>query len=115
MNLLGPLAKGMAFLMGKQPEDQLHPRGFLGIELAEAPADRSTGCGSAACWPARPPPGPGSRPATLVAPVDREVTSSRRRASPSPRSGRATASRWSSAAAQVPARERRIIISRGGP
>ncbi|HMB04183.1 MAG TPA: PDZ domain-containing protein [Isosphaeraceae bacterium] len=37
MNALGPIAKGLAFLMGKQPEEQLHPRGFLGLELAEAP------------------------------------------------------------------------------
>ena len=35
MNLLGPAAKLMAALIGKQPEEQLHPRGFLGIELAE--------------------------------------------------------------------------------
>jgi hypothetical protein len=36
MNLLGPLAKVIAlFTGGKQPEDQLHPRGFFGIELAE--------------------------------------------------------------------------------
>jgi hypothetical protein len=36
MNLLGPLAKGLAFLTGgKQPEEQLHPRGFLGLELEE--------------------------------------------------------------------------------
>jgi hypothetical protein len=32
MNALGPLAKGMAFLMGKQPEEKLHFRGFLGVE-----------------------------------------------------------------------------------
>jgi hypothetical protein len=32
MNALGPLAKGMAFLMGKQPEEQLHLRGYLGVE-----------------------------------------------------------------------------------
>ena len=36
MNALGPLAKMAAMLVGKQPEDQLHPRGFLGIELVEA-------------------------------------------------------------------------------
>jgi hypothetical protein len=37
MNLFGTLAKVVALLTGgKQPEDQLHPRGFLGIELAEA-------------------------------------------------------------------------------
>ena len=35
MNALGPLAKFAAALIGKQPEEQLHPRGFLGIELAE--------------------------------------------------------------------------------
>src|SRR5205823_11651277 len=35
MNVLGPLAKGLAFLMGKQPEEQRHPRGFLGIEWSE--------------------------------------------------------------------------------
>jgi hypothetical protein len=37
MNALGPLAKGMAFLMGKQPEEQLRLRGFLGVEWS-APA-----------------------------------------------------------------------------
>jgi membrane-associated protease RseP (regulator of RpoE activity) len=38
MNLLGPLAKFLALATGgKQPEDQLHPRGFLGLELAETP------------------------------------------------------------------------------
>ncbi len=36
MNALGPIAKLAAALIGKQPEEQLHPRGFLGIELAEA-------------------------------------------------------------------------------
>jgi hypothetical protein len=35
MNLLGPLAKLAAAFVGKQPEEQLHPRGFLGIELSE--------------------------------------------------------------------------------
>jgi hypothetical protein len=37
MNALGPLAKTMAFLMGKQPEERLHFRGFLGVEWS-APA-----------------------------------------------------------------------------
>jgi hypothetical protein len=32
MNLLGPLAKGLAMFMGKQPEEERHPRGFLGVE-----------------------------------------------------------------------------------
>jgi len=36
MNALGPLAKVAALLVGKQPEEQLHPRGFLGLELTEA-------------------------------------------------------------------------------
>lgn len=35
MNALGSLAKGLAFLMGKQPEEERHPRGFLGLEWAE--------------------------------------------------------------------------------
>ncbi len=35
MNALGPLAKGLAFLMGKQPEEQQRPRGFLGLEWSE--------------------------------------------------------------------------------
>ncbi|HWT79298.1 MAG TPA: aspartyl protease family protein, partial [Candidatus Methylomirabilis sp.] len=35
MNALGPLAKGLAFLMGKQPEEECYPRGFLGLEWAE--------------------------------------------------------------------------------
>ena len=35
MNALGPIAKFAAAMIGKQPEDELHPRGFLGIELAE--------------------------------------------------------------------------------
>ncbi len=35
MNALGPLAKGLAFLMGKQPEEERSPRGFLGLEWAE--------------------------------------------------------------------------------
>jgi serine protease Do len=39
MNLLGPLAKLLSILTGgKQPEDQLHPRGFAGIILTETAA-----------------------------------------------------------------------------
>lgn len=37
MNALGPIAKFAAAFVGKQPEDQLRPRGFLGIELNESP------------------------------------------------------------------------------
>jgi hypothetical protein len=37
MNALGPMAKFAAALVGKQPEDELVPRGFLGLELAEGP------------------------------------------------------------------------------
>ncbi len=36
MNALGPLAKFAAMIVGKQPEEQLHPRGFLGLRLVEA-------------------------------------------------------------------------------
>jgi PDZ domain/Aspartyl protease len=35
MSALGPLAKGIAFLMGKQPEAEHQPRGFLGLEWSE--------------------------------------------------------------------------------
>jgi len=42
MNALGPLAKGLAFLMGKQAEEQLHPRGFLGLEWSEIKESSST-------------------------------------------------------------------------
>jgi serine protease Do len=35
MSILGPLAKGLAFLMGKQPEEQLRLRGCLGLEWSE--------------------------------------------------------------------------------
>jgi serine protease Do len=35
MSMLGPLAKGLAFLMGKQPEEQRQPRGCLGLEWSE--------------------------------------------------------------------------------
>jgi serine protease Do len=36
MNTLGPIAKFAAALVGKQPEEKLEPRGFLGVELVEA-------------------------------------------------------------------------------
>ena len=35
MSALGPLAKGLAFLMGKQPAVDHQPRGFLGLEWSE--------------------------------------------------------------------------------
>jgi len=35
MNAIGPIAKLAAALVGKQPEEKLHPQGFLGIGLAE--------------------------------------------------------------------------------
>ena len=35
MNTLGSFAKGLAFFLGKQPEDEHRPRGFLGIEWTE--------------------------------------------------------------------------------
>ncbi len=39
MNALGPLAKMAAALIGKQPEDELIPRGFVGLELVEGPGE----------------------------------------------------------------------------
>jgi PDZ domain/Aspartyl protease len=36
LDLLGGVAKVAAIFLGKQPEDKLIPRGFVGIELAEA-------------------------------------------------------------------------------
>ncbi len=35
MGALGPLAKGLALLVGKQPEEERRPRGFLGLEWSE--------------------------------------------------------------------------------
>jgi hypothetical protein len=35
MSLLGPMMKFMALIIGRQPEDVLHPQGLLGLELAE--------------------------------------------------------------------------------
>jgi hypothetical protein len=35
MNALGPLAKGLAFLMGRQPEEERRERGFLGVEWSQ--------------------------------------------------------------------------------
>jgi serine protease Do len=35
MNAMGPMMKLMAVFVGKQPEDVLHPQGFLGIEMDE--------------------------------------------------------------------------------
>ena len=39
MNALGTVAKIAAALVGRQPEDELVPRGFLGLELDDAGAD----------------------------------------------------------------------------
>jgi len=38
MNALGPLAKVAAALIGRQAEDEVSPRGYFGLELAEPPA-----------------------------------------------------------------------------
>jgi hypothetical protein len=38
MNALGPIAKGLAFLIGRQPDEQRHPRGFLGLEWSQEPS-----------------------------------------------------------------------------
>ncbi len=35
MNMIGPLAKGLAFFLGKQPEEVVRPRGFLGMAWSD--------------------------------------------------------------------------------
>jgi hypothetical protein len=35
MSALGPLAKGLALLLGRQPEEERRPHGFLGLEWSE--------------------------------------------------------------------------------
>ncbi len=40
MSAFGTLAKGLAFVMGKQPEEQRHARGFLGLEWSVPVATR---------------------------------------------------------------------------
>jgi hypothetical protein len=42
MNALGPIAKGLAFLIGRQPEDEQRPRGFVGVEWSEERAGNRT-------------------------------------------------------------------------
>jgi len=41
MNALGPIAKGLALLMGRQPEERREPRGFLGVEWSESESQGS--------------------------------------------------------------------------
>jgi hypothetical protein len=41
MNALGPVAKGLALLIGKQPEEQVAARGFLGLEWTEAGEEKA--------------------------------------------------------------------------
>jgi hypothetical protein len=73
MNLLGPLAKILSLATGgKQPEDQLHPRGFFGIELAEAEGEVSVAGVLADSPAARGGVRPGDR---LVRILDHPVTS----------------------------------------
>jgi hypothetical protein len=43
MSAIGPLAKGLAFLMGKQPEEVVQFRGFLGLEWSEQVDTRHEG------------------------------------------------------------------------
>jgi hypothetical protein len=72
MNLLAPVAKIISLATGgKQPEDQLHPRGFLGIELAEASGEVSVAGVLADSPAARAGVRPGDR---LVRVLDRPVT-----------------------------------------
>jgi serine protease Do len=39
MSALGPLAKGLALLIGRQPEEERHLHGFLGLEWSEERSD----------------------------------------------------------------------------
>ncbi len=39
MSTLGSVAKGLAFVLGKQPEDEERPHGFLGLEWSERQKD----------------------------------------------------------------------------
>jgi hypothetical protein len=73
MNLLGPLAKLLALATGgRQPEDQLHGRGVLGLELAE---DAAGGVRVADVLAGSPAARAGVRPGDrLVRILDREVT-----------------------------------------
>ncbi len=48
MNALGPLAKALSFLTGKQPPEQIHLRGFLGIEWSAPGEGGHPGDGGAA-------------------------------------------------------------------
>lgn len=52
MNALGPLAKFAAALMGKQPEDERVPRGFLGLDFEQNPGDN--GLRVVKVWPDTP-------------------------------------------------------------
>ncbi len=54
MNALGPLAKGLAFLTGKQPAERILLRGFLGVEWSAAAdgANAGAGAGKAGAAPA---------------------------------------------------------------
>jgi len=79
MNLLGPMAKVLALATGgKQPEDQLHARGFLGLELAESGTTAAATTGTvrvAAVLADTPAARAGVRPGDrLVRVLDRPVT-----------------------------------------
>ena len=105
MNALGPLAKGLAFLMGKQPEEERHPRGFLGLEWSDqVEAGQTPRSGPSACSTARPPPAAGLQPGDRILRINGSTDRRPRRrpAPPWPTSGRAIPSPWSSAAARVP-------------
>ena len=74
MNALGPLAKFAALLMGKQPEDELIPRGFLGVELDPARKDKSTpGIRVARVVPESPAEAAGLRAGDRIVRVDKRV------------------------------------------
>ena len=116
MSLLGPLAKGLAFLMGKQPEEECQPRGFLGLEWSErVSVGTKAGLGPERARRLSRPLGGGFRPATRS--FGSMIESSRAlkmRALPWPRFILVNRCPWSFAAARVTdARELRLTLTAG--
>jgi hypothetical protein len=74
MNALGPLAKLAAVLIGRQPEEQRLPRGFLGLELETEKEKEADGVRVARVLPGSPADRAGVRPGDrLVRLGDRDV------------------------------------------
>ena len=103
MNALGPLAKGVAFLMGKQPEEERHPRGFLGLEWSEQSRRARLHLPVVGVLKGSPAAAGGLQSGDRILRIkDRPIEDEDGLASPWPKSGRAIPSHWSSAVARVP-------------